>query len=111
MLRSIRESLTVWRQPPGNTGTSSKAGGQDKKTHTHTHTHTHQLICGFLRLRLPHSQCERNPCPMEESRSCHLAAKTVSFHYRLLPSGLQTPATLFQRRAQQCCPTRPAPPL
>ncbi|XP_019329967.1 PREDICTED: fibulin-7 [Aptenodytes forsteri] len=25
-------------------------------------------------------QCERNPCPME-SRSCHQAPKTISFHY------------------------------
>ncbi|CDQ92396.1 unnamed protein product [Oncorhynchus mykiss] len=56
---------------------------------------------------LPHSQCERNPCPME-SRSCHLAPKTVSFHYLSLPSNLQTPATLF-RMATAAAPGRPGP--
>ena len=45
---------------------------------------------------------------MEESRSCHLAAKTVSFHYLSLPSGLQTPATLF-RMATASAPGRPGP--
>ncbi|KAL2082992.1 hypothetical protein ACEWY4_020765 [Coilia grayii] len=52
-------------------------------------------------------QCERNPCPMD-SRSCHLAAKTVSFHYLSLPSNLQTPATLF-RMATASAPGRPGP--
>ncbi|XP_064868673.1 fibulin-7-like isoform X2 [Oncorhynchus nerka] len=52
-------------------------------------------------------QCERNPCPME-SRSCHLAPKTVSFHYISLPSNLQTPATLF-RMATAAAPGRPGP--
>ncbi|XP_010900472.2 fibulin-7 [Esox lucius] len=52
-------------------------------------------------------QCERNPCPME-SRSCHLAPKTVSFHYLSLPSDLQTPATLF-RMATASAPGRPGP--
>uniref|UniRef100_A0A8C7T7H8 Fibulin 7 n=1 Tax=Oncorhynchus mykiss TaxID=8022 RepID=A0A8C7T7H8_ONCMY len=52
-------------------------------------------------------QCERNPCPME-SRSCHLAPKTVSFHYLSLPSNLQTPATLF-RMATAAAPGRPGP--
>ncbi|KAG5266670.1 hypothetical protein AALO_G00234810 [Alosa alosa] len=52
-------------------------------------------------------QCERNPCPMD-SRSCHLAAKTVSFHYLSLPSSLQTPATLF-RMATASAPGRPGP--
>nr|XP_023997769.1 fibulin-7-like [Salvelinus alpinus] len=53
------------------------------------------------------NQCERNPCPME-SRSCHLAPKTVSFHYLSLPSNLQTPATLF-RMATAAAPGRPGP--
>lgn len=52
-------------------------------------------------------QCERNPCPMD-SRSCHLAAKTVSFHYLSLPSATQTPATLF-RMASASAPGRPGP--
>ncbi|XP_066553082.1 fibulin-7 [Amia ocellicauda] len=52
-------------------------------------------------------QCERNPCPME-SRSCHLAPKTVSFHYLSLPSDLQTPVTLF-RMATAAAPGRPGP--
>ncbi|XP_048865334.1 fibulin-7 isoform X3 [Brienomyrus brachyistius] len=52
-------------------------------------------------------QCERNPCPME-SRSCHLAPKTVSFHYLSLPSQLQTPATLF-RMATAALPGRSGP--
>uniref|UniRef100_A0A3P8T549 Fibulin 7 n=1 Tax=Amphiprion percula TaxID=161767 RepID=A0A3P8T549_AMPPE len=52
-------------------------------------------------------QCERNPCPMD-SRSCHLAPKTVSFHYLSLPSNLQTPATLF-RMATAAAPGRTGP--
>ncbi|XP_074532339.1 fibulin-7 [Halichoeres trimaculatus] len=52
-------------------------------------------------------QCERNPCPME-SRSCHLAPKTVSFHYLSLTSNLQTPATLF-RMATAAAPGRTGP--
>uniref|UniRef100_A0A3B4YIZ4 Fibulin 7 n=1 Tax=Seriola lalandi dorsalis TaxID=1841481 RepID=A0A3B4YIZ4_SERLL len=52
-------------------------------------------------------QCERNPCPMD-SRSCHLAPKTVSFHYLSLPSKLQTPATLF-RMATAAAPGRTGP--
>lgn len=56
---------------------------------------------------LHHSQCERNPCPME-SRSCPLAAKTISYHYLSLPSNLRTPATLF-RMATATAPGRPGP--
>ncbi|KAM8851643.1 fibulin-7 isoform 3-T5 [Synchiropus picturatus] len=52
-------------------------------------------------------QCERNPCPME-SRSCHLAPKTFSFHYLSLPSSLKTPATLF-RMATASAPGRTGP--
>uniref|UniRef100_A0A3B5B1X0 Fibulin 7 n=1 Tax=Stegastes partitus TaxID=144197 RepID=A0A3B5B1X0_9TELE len=52
-------------------------------------------------------QCERNPCPMD-SRSCHLAPKTVSFHYLSLPSNLKTPATLF-RMATAAAPGRTGP--
>uniref|UniRef100_A0A3Q3BXJ2 Fibulin 7 n=1 Tax=Haplochromis burtoni TaxID=8153 RepID=A0A3Q3BXJ2_HAPBU len=52
-------------------------------------------------------QCERNPCPMD-SRSCHLAPKTVSFHYLSLPSNLKTPATLF-RMATAAVPGRAGP--
>ncbi|ROI46694.1 Fibulin-7 [Anabarilius grahami] len=52
-------------------------------------------------------QCERNPCPME-SRSCPLAAKTISYHYLSLPSNLRTPATLF-RMATATAPGRPGP--
>ncbi|XP_031960303.1 fibulin-7 [Corvus moneduloides] len=52
-------------------------------------------------------QCERNPCPME-SRSCHQAPKTISFHYLPLPSKLQTPAPLF-RMATAAAPGRPGP--
>ncbi|XP_039594736.1 fibulin-7 [Polypterus senegalus] len=52
-------------------------------------------------------QCERNPCPMD-SRSCHLAPKTVSFHYLSLPSNLKTPVTLF-RMATASAPGRPGP--
>ncbi|XP_033860556.1 fibulin-7 isoform X2 [Acipenser ruthenus] len=52
-------------------------------------------------------QCERNPCPMD-SRSCHLAPKTVSFHYLSLPSNLKTPLTLF-RMATAAAPGRPGP--
>ncbi|KAA8583933.1 hypothetical protein FQN60_015141 [Etheostoma spectabile] len=52
-------------------------------------------------------QCERNPCPMD-SRSCHLAPKTVSFHYLSLTSNLQTPATLF-RMATATAPGRTGP--
>ena len=56
---------------------------------------------------LSYSQCERNPCPMD-SRSCHLAPKTVSFHYLPLPSNLKTPATLF-RMATAAAPGRTGP--
>lgn len=52
-------------------------------------------------------QCERNPCPMD-SRSCHLAPKTVSFHYLSLTSNMQTPATLF-RMATAAAPGRTGP--
>ncbi|KAL6101694.1 fbln7 [Pungitius sinensis] len=52
-------------------------------------------------------QCERNPCPMD-SRSCHLAPKTVSFHYLSLTSNLKTPATLF-RMATAAAPGRTGP--
>ncbi|XP_053314684.1 fibulin-7 isoform X2 [Spea bombifrons] len=52
-------------------------------------------------------QCERNPCPME-SRSCHHAPKTISFHYLSLPSSLPTPVTLF-RMATASAPGRPGP--
>lgn len=43
-----------------------------------------------------------------DSRSCHLAPKTVSFHYLSLPSNLQTPATLF-RMATAAAPGRTGP--
>ncbi|XP_061212899.1 fibulin-7 [Neopsephotus bourkii] len=52
-------------------------------------------------------QCERNPCPME-SRSCHQAPKTISFHYLPLPSKLLTPTPLF-RMATAAAPGRPGP--
>ncbi|NXK89385.1 FBLN7 protein, partial [Formicarius rufipectus] len=52
-------------------------------------------------------QCERNPCPME-SRSCHHAAKTISFHYLALPSRLRTPTPLF-RMATAAAPGRAGP--
>ncbi|KAM4695118.1 fibulin-7 [Discoglossus pictus] len=52
-------------------------------------------------------QCERNPCPMD-SRSCHHAPKTISFHYLSLPSNLLTPVTLF-RMATASAPGRPGP--
>ncbi|XP_063299747.1 fibulin-7 [Pelobates fuscus] len=52
-------------------------------------------------------QCERNPCPME-SRSCHHAPKTISFHYLALPSNLPSPVTLF-RMATASAPGRPGP--
>lgn len=42
------------------------------------------------------------------SRSCHLAPKTVSFHYLSLPSNLKTPATLF-RMATATAPGRTGP--
>ncbi|XP_029450125.1 fibulin-7 [Rhinatrema bivittatum] len=53
------------------------------------------------------TQCERNPCPMD-SRSCHLAPKTISFHYLSLPSNLLTPVILF-RMATASAPGRPGP--
>ncbi|KAJ1154323.1 hypothetical protein NDU88_007075 [Pleurodeles waltl] len=53
------------------------------------------------------NQCERNPCPMD-SRSCHHAPKTISFHYLSLPSNLMTPVTLF-RMATASAPGRPGP--
>ncbi|KAM6462452.1 fibulin-7 isoform 2-T2 [Liasis olivaceus] len=52
-------------------------------------------------------QCERNPCPMD-SRSCHQAPKTISFHYLPLPSNLITPTPLF-RMATASAPGRPGP--
>ncbi|XP_054844601.1 fibulin-7 isoform X2 [Eublepharis macularius] len=52
-------------------------------------------------------QCERNPCPMD-SRSCHHAPKTISFHYLPLPSNLVTPTPLF-RMATASAPGRPGP--
>ncbi|XP_017692918.1 PREDICTED: fibulin-7 isoform X2 [Lepidothrix coronata] len=52
-------------------------------------------------------QCERNPCPME-SRSCHHAPKTISFHYLPLPSRLVAPTPLF-RMATAAAPGRPGP--
>ncbi|KFZ55929.1 Fibulin-7, partial [Antrostomus carolinensis] len=48
-----------------------------------------------------------NPCPME-SRSCHQAPKTISFHYLPLPSNLLTPTPLF-RMATAAAPGRPGP--
>lgn len=42
------------------------------------------------------------------SHACHLAPKTVSYHYLSLPSNLQTPATLF-RMATATAPGRPGP--
>ncbi|KAG8123137.1 hypothetical protein E2320_018490 [Naja naja] len=53
------------------------------------------------------NQCERNPCPMN-SRSCHQAPKTISFHYLPLPSNLATPTPLF-RMATASAPGRPGP--
>lgn len=52
-------------------------------------------------------QCERNPCPMD-SRSCHHAPKTISFHYLSLPSNIPTPVSLF-RMATASAPGRPGP--
>ncbi|XP_068088395.1 fibulin-7-like isoform X5 [Hyperolius riggenbachi] len=52
-------------------------------------------------------QCERNPCPID-NRACHLAPKTISFHYLSLPSNLPTPVTLF-RMATASAPGRPGP--
>uniref|UniRef100_A0A8C8SUF0 Fibulin 7 n=1 Tax=Pelusios castaneus TaxID=367368 RepID=A0A8C8SUF0_9SAUR len=52
-------------------------------------------------------QCERNPCPMD-SRSCHHAPKSISFHYLPLPSNLITPTPLF-RMATASAPGRPGP--
>ncbi|XP_073528886.1 fibulin-7 [Phyllobates terribilis] len=52
-------------------------------------------------------QCERNPCPMD-SRSCHYAPKTISFHYLSLPSNIPTPVSLF-RMATASAPGRPGP--
>ncbi|KAH0622808.1 hypothetical protein JD844_025493 [Phrynosoma platyrhinos] len=52
-------------------------------------------------------QCERTPCPMD-SRSCHYAPKTISFHYLPLPSNLVTPTVLF-RMATASAPGRPGP--
>ncbi|KAM8809301.1 fibulin-7 [Eudromia elegans] len=52
-------------------------------------------------------QCERNPCPMD-SRACHHAPKTISFHYLPLPSNLMTPTPLF-RMATASAPGRPGP--
>ncbi|XP_032876421.1 fibulin-7 [Amblyraja radiata] len=49
--------------------------------------------------------CERYPCPMN-SKSCHHAAKTISFHYLSMPSKLKTPVTLF-RIASAAAPGRP----
>ncbi|XP_078254923.1 fibulin-7 isoform X2 [Rhinoraja longicauda] len=49
--------------------------------------------------------CERHPCPMN-SKSCHHAAKTISFHYLSMPSKLKTPVTLF-RIATAAAPGRP----
>lgn len=43
-----------------------------------------------------------------DSRSCHLAPKTVSFHYLSLSSNLQIPATLF-RMATAAAPGRTGP--
>lgn len=43
-----------------------------------------------------------------ESRLCHQAPKTISFHYLPLPSKLQTPAPLF-RMATAVAPGRPGP--
>lgn len=64
-------------------------------------------LCLIFAAFLSCSQCERNPCPMD-SRSCHLAPKTVSFHYLSLTSNLQTPATLF-RMATAAAPGRTGP--
>ncbi|NXL50329.1 FBLN7 protein, partial [Podilymbus podiceps] len=40
-------------------------------------------------------QCERNPCPME-SRACHLAATSISFHYLPLQANRTVPHVLFK---------------
>ncbi|XP_038655034.1 fibulin-7 isoform X2 [Scyliorhinus canicula] len=52
-------------------------------------------------------QCERYPCPMN-SKSCHHAAKSISFHYLSLPSQLKPPVALF-RMATAAAPGRPGP--
>lgn len=43
-----------------------------------------------------------------DSRSCHQAPKTISFHYLPLPSNLATPTPLF-RMATASAPGRPGP--
>ncbi|XP_039577420.1 fibulin-7-like [Passer montanus] len=40
-------------------------------------------------------QCERNPCPMD-SRACHLAASSISFHYLPLQANRTVPRVLFK---------------
>ncbi|NXA24645.1 FBLN7 protein, partial [Ibidorhyncha struthersii] len=40
-------------------------------------------------------QCERNPCPTE-SRACHLAATSISFHYLPLQANRTVPHVLFK---------------
>ncbi|NWU96012.1 FBLN7 protein, partial [Upupa epops] len=40
-------------------------------------------------------QCERSPCPME-SRSCRLAANSISFHYLPLQANHTVPHVLFK---------------
>ncbi|XP_009986739.1 PREDICTED: fibulin-7, partial [Tauraco erythrolophus] len=39
--------------------------------------------------------CERNPCPAE-SRACHLAAASISFHYLPLQANRTVPRVLFK---------------
>ncbi|KAG7275656.1 hypothetical protein CRUP_009622 [Coryphaenoides rupestris] len=63
-------------------------------------------------------QCVNPECPRSHGnisyvktsplRPCHLAPKTVSFHYLSLPSNLKTPATLF-RMATATAPGRTGP--
>ncbi|ETE69790.1 Fibulin-7, partial [Ophiophagus hannah] len=65
------------------------------------------VYCSVLKRKEERSQCERNPCPMN-SRSCHQAPKTISFHYLPLPSNLATPTPLF-RMATASAPGRPGP--
>ncbi|KAM4767365.1 fibulin-7-like isoform 2-T2 [Cyanocitta cristata] len=40
-------------------------------------------------------QCERNPCPMD-SRACHQAASSISFHYLPLQANRTVPRVLFK---------------
>ncbi|TRZ11291.1 hypothetical protein HGM15179_015809 [Zosterops borbonicus] len=85
----------------GSTCINTGGGGIPMRHPAVSPSHRQCLLCQNLPL------WERNPCPME-SRSCHQAPKTISFHYLSLPSKLQTPAPLF-RMATAAAPGRPGP--